>query len=180
MADLSVTAARKLSVPLQSGARHPRGRIADPVASRDRRQRSEVGGAGESGKSHRECSSMTLLPIHVFAAGLGLVSGAAGFSVSHVWCSRTVGERGRSSRDTVRSASGRASTCKALVANVLGAVDCSLILFSGPARARGQDHPGQTDLSGHRWPPRMTRQFSSTSVKCVRRACPNRHSPAPP
>jgi len=47
LADLSVTAARKLSVPLQSGLRFPRGRIADAVAPRDRRERSTMEGAGQ-------------------------------------------------------------------------------------------------------------------------------------
>src|SRR5208283_5852274 len=47
LADLSVTAARKLSVPLQSGPRHPRGRIADPVAPRGRRNRTTMAGAGQ-------------------------------------------------------------------------------------------------------------------------------------
>ena len=47
LADLSVTAARKLSVPLHSGFRLPCGTIALPVASRDRRQRSTMEGAGQ-------------------------------------------------------------------------------------------------------------------------------------
>ncbi len=35
LGDLSLTAARKLSVPLQSGPRHPRARIGNAVAARD-------------------------------------------------------------------------------------------------------------------------------------------------
>ena len=40
--DLSVTAARKLPVPLQSGSRRPRGSIAVAVARRYRRKRSTM------------------------------------------------------------------------------------------------------------------------------------------
>src|SRR5271157_694887 len=47
LANLSVTAARKLSVPLQSGLRPPRGTIADAVAPRDGRERSTMEGAGQ-------------------------------------------------------------------------------------------------------------------------------------
>ena len=47
LADLSVTAARKLSVSLQSGPRLPRGTIALPVAPRDGRERSTMEGAGQ-------------------------------------------------------------------------------------------------------------------------------------
>ena len=47
LADLSVTTARKLSVPLQSGCRPPRGRIGDAVAPRDGRGRSTMEGAGQ-------------------------------------------------------------------------------------------------------------------------------------
>jgi hypothetical protein len=46
LAHLSVTNARKLSVPLQSGLRHPRGTIADAMAPRDGRERSTMEGAG--------------------------------------------------------------------------------------------------------------------------------------
>jgi hypothetical protein len=45
LADLSVTAARKLSVALQSGLGPPRGSTADAVAPRDGRQRSTMEGA---------------------------------------------------------------------------------------------------------------------------------------
>lgn len=47
LADLSVAAARKLSVPLQSDPRHARGRFTDPVAPRDRRKHSTMEGAGQ-------------------------------------------------------------------------------------------------------------------------------------
>ncbi len=46
LADLSVTPARKVSVPLHSGPRHPRGRIADPMAPRGGRERPAMEGAG--------------------------------------------------------------------------------------------------------------------------------------
>ena len=46
LADLSVAAARKVSVPLQSLARHGRRRTADPVAPRVRRERSTMERAG--------------------------------------------------------------------------------------------------------------------------------------
>src|SRR5271157_5316950 len=49
LADLYVTAARKLSVPLQSGLRPPRARIGDAVAPRDGRERSTMEGAGQRG-----------------------------------------------------------------------------------------------------------------------------------
>ena len=47
LVDLSITAARKLSVPLQSGPRHPRARIGNAVAARDGRERSTMEGAGQ-------------------------------------------------------------------------------------------------------------------------------------
>src|SRR5229473_1030374 len=47
LGDLSLTAARKLSVPLQSGPRHPRARIGNAVAARDGRERSTMEGAGQ-------------------------------------------------------------------------------------------------------------------------------------
>jgi Domain of unknown function (DUF4386) len=49
LANLSVHAARTLSVPLQSGPRHPRGRSADPVAPGGRCERTamEASAAGE-------------------------------------------------------------------------------------------------------------------------------------
>ena len=46
LANLYVTNARKLSVPLQSGLLHPRGTIAHAVAARDGRERSTMEGAG--------------------------------------------------------------------------------------------------------------------------------------
>jgi hypothetical protein len=46
LADLSVSAARKLSVTLQSGPRLPRGTSADAMAARDGRGRSTMEGAG--------------------------------------------------------------------------------------------------------------------------------------
>ncbi len=45
--DFSVAAARKLSAPVRSAARPPRGRAADAVAARDRRERSTMEGAGQ-------------------------------------------------------------------------------------------------------------------------------------
>jgi hypothetical protein len=47
LADLSVTAARKLSVPLQSGPRHPRARIGNAVVPRDGRERTTMEAAGQ-------------------------------------------------------------------------------------------------------------------------------------
>jgi hypothetical protein len=47
LADLDVTGTRKLSVPLRSGLRPPRGRIGDAVAPRDGRERSTMEGAGQ-------------------------------------------------------------------------------------------------------------------------------------
>jgi|ERR1700736_2228668 hypothetical protein len=47
LADLYLTAARKLSVPLQSGPGHPRTRIGDAVAPRDGREPSTMEGAGQ-------------------------------------------------------------------------------------------------------------------------------------
>jgi hypothetical protein len=47
LADLYITGARKLSVPLQSLLRHPRARIGDAVAPRDGRERSTMEGAGQ-------------------------------------------------------------------------------------------------------------------------------------
>ena len=49
LADFSVTAARKLSVPLHSGPRLPRGTIADAMAPREGRERSTMEGAGQRG-----------------------------------------------------------------------------------------------------------------------------------
>src|SRR5260370_39011706 len=46
LADLSVTATRKPSVPLQSGLRPPRGRIGDAVVPRHGRERSTMERAG--------------------------------------------------------------------------------------------------------------------------------------
>jgi hypothetical protein len=47
LADLSVTAARKESVSVRYAPRRSRGTIADPVAPRDRRERSTMEGAGQ-------------------------------------------------------------------------------------------------------------------------------------
>ena len=47
LADLSVTAARKLSIPLQRGLRLPEGRFVDAVVPRDGRERFQLGEAGE-------------------------------------------------------------------------------------------------------------------------------------
>jgi hypothetical protein len=47
LADLSVAAARKLSVPLYCGPRLPRGTIADAMAARDGRERSTMEGTGQ-------------------------------------------------------------------------------------------------------------------------------------
>ena len=53
LADLPVTAARKLSVSLQSGLRPHRGRIGDAVAPRDGGERSTMEGPGQrSGGLH--------------------------------------------------------------------------------------------------------------------------------
>jgi len=47
LADLPVTTARKLSVPLQSGLRPPRGRIGNAVDPCDGRERSTMEGTGQ-------------------------------------------------------------------------------------------------------------------------------------
>jgi hypothetical protein len=59
LADLSVTAARKLSVPLQSGLRPPRGRIRVPVAPRDGPERSTMEGAGQRSRGKRMKAAFT-------------------------------------------------------------------------------------------------------------------------
>src|SRR5207245_9748535 len=67
LADLSVASARRLPVPLQSGPRHPRRRIADPVAPRGRRERSRVEGAGQhrSGPRMKAAIYSRYGPLHV-------------------------------------------------------------------------------------------------------------------
>src|SRR5271167_1073186 len=47
LANLYVTTARTLSVPLQSGPRYPRARIGNAVAPRDGRERTTMEGAGQ-------------------------------------------------------------------------------------------------------------------------------------
>src|ERR1017187_3276385 len=47
LADLSVTAAHKISIPLQPGPWHPRAGFADPVVPRDGCERSTMEGAGQ-------------------------------------------------------------------------------------------------------------------------------------
>src|SRR6266571_4858542 len=58
LGDLSVTAARRLSVPVQSGPRPPRARIGNAVAPRDGRERSTMEGAGQ-----RADNFLTIRPV---------------------------------------------------------------------------------------------------------------------